>query len=55
MVSKERDEHYARCVETVLEMKAKQEENATVLFERRQKFHTLEEIEAALTKGIYGE
>lgn len=30
------------------------DENATVLFERKARFSTLEEIEAALQEGIYG-
>jgi len=54
MVSKEQDEHYARCVEKALEMKEKRGENATVLLERRTRFTTLEEINEALQKGIYG-
>jgi len=54
MVSKERDEHYARCVETALEMKAKRGDDATVLFERKARFNSLEEILEALQVGIYG-
>ena len=29
-------------------------ETATLLFERKSRFNTLEEVEAALQKGIYG-
>lgn len=54
MVTKEQDEHYARCVEKALEMKADRDEDATKLFERQDKYNTLEKIEAALQKGIYG-
>ncbi|MCK5615408.1 hypothetical protein KAR91_76805 [Candidatus Pacearchaeota archaeon] len=55
MVTKEQDEHYARCVEKALEMRAGRGDDATVLFERRPRFVTLEEIEAALQEGIYSE
>ena len=55
MVTKEQDEHYARCVETALEMKAKRDADATELFERKARFNSLEEILEALQKGIYGD
>jgi hypothetical protein len=55
MVTKEQDEHYARCVETALKMKAERAVDATALFERAPRFTSLEEILEALQKGIYGD
>lgn len=55
MVTDEQDERYARAVLKAMAGRNPETGEPTTLFERAPKFVTLEEINEALTKGIYGE
>lgn len=57
MVTKAEDERYARVLEKAIEygaLNSQLDETATLLYERKVRYNTLEKIEAALQEGIYG-